>query len=447
MKAFLTTRVGDVFLLFGIFLCVIMFSTLDMASIQYLAKNNYPEGSLLITLACLCFLGGAAGKSAQLPLQTWLADAMWGPTPVSALIHAATMVTAGVYLLVRMSALIAISQTAQLAIMAVGLLTLIIAGIAALAQSDMKRVLAYSTMSQIGYMFVAVGALAFQAAMFHLVTHAFFKALLFLSAGVIGHAVHSYEMSAMGGLRKSMPMVFMLFIVGSASLVGLPLVSAGFFSKEWILLSLHSHAGNLPHIIAVVGTFLTGLYTCRMLAIAFFGEQKHVVANHASALMMMPLIILAVFSVSIGWLETPSFLGSIHVMSNFLSSTVPASIHGAEDNWSWLLPTTLALLGAAIGLWRFSGPQKRVEQISLTNRWFKSGLGFDTLYMSLLVNPFKRLAHHTKFDVIKRGSDLAGDFTYALFVQIARLHTGRLSHYLSFLLVSMVAIASIVVFS
>ncbi len=449
MKAFLTTRVGDVFLLFAIFCAVFAFGTLDIASMSALAQANFPEGGAIITAISLLLLGGAVGKSAQLPLQTWLADAMWGPTPVSALIHAATMVTAGVYLLVRMSFLIVLSPTAQMAIMMVGLATLIMAGFAALAQTDMKRVLAYSTMSQIGYMFLAVGALSFQAAIFHLVTHAFFKALLFLSAGVIGHALHSYDMPSMGGLRTSFPFVFWCFIIGGTSLMGLPLVSSGFFSKEWILNDVASvpEIGTTLFYAAAFGTFLTALYTCRMIALVFFGTAKQAVHDHAGLRMYSTLVVLAIFSVSIGWLETPHFLGEIHVVSNFLNAVVPRSVDG-EHGLLWLIPTIAAFIGAALGFARYR--KASAMTFGKPSPWValvKSGFGLDDLSMNVLVKPYQRVAIVLQPDFIKTSYTQCIHTVERLFDVVARMHTGRLSHYLSFMMVAMVALASIMVFS
>ena len=449
MKAFITTRIGDVFLLFALFFAAVTFATLDITGMKTIAENIYPQGSGLITLICLCMLLGAAGKSAQLPLQIWLADAMWGPTPVSALIHAATMVTAGVYLLVRMSFLVTLSPLAQAAIMLVGMATLIMAGVAALAQTDLKRVLAYSTMSQIGLMFVAVGALAFQAAIFHLVTHAFFKALLFLSAGIIGHAIKSYDLNAMGGLRKASPAVFWLFLVGSAGLMGLPLVGSGFFSKEWIFYDIKSVAdwGNYLFYGACLGTFLTAMYTTRMLSLAFFGEQKKSFHDHAGAPMYAAVTVLAIFSVTIGWLQTPHFLFDIHLMADFLSSSVPKR-ESMISNLMWLVPTIAMLLGAFMAYQhtKRTGRVRAVSSKALVD-FAKNGLGFDWLYRIILVRPYQNLALRLQSDFIKSSYGNLVDGIDEFFAQIAAMHTGRLSHYLSFLIISVVALASIMVLS
>ncbi len=437
MKAFLTTRVGDVFLVFAMFLAAGIFGTLHIESMFTLSKNM--PGSELITIMCLCLTLAACGKSAQLPLQTWLADAMWGPTPVSALIHAATMVTAGVYLLVRMSFLVVLSPVAQVSIMGIGLATLIMAGLCALVQSDMKRVLAYSTMSQIGYMFLAVGALSFQAAIFHLVTHAFFKALLFLSAGIIGHAVHSYDLFQMGGLKKSMPKVFWLFLIGSASLMGLPLLGAGFFSKEWILNDIISAPnGTFLFSAAVFGTFLTALYTVRMLKLAFFGASKKVASDHAGLFMYGSVFVLAFFSLSIGFLQTPHFLGGFHFVSDFLRSSVPA-LESHHPEFLWLVPTFMAFFGAIIAA--------RIKNIQKGDGFLKNGFGFNQTYQNLLVDPFKKLAEVLAFDVVKKSYGLVSFSLDKIFSTVALVHTGKLSHYMSFMIFAMVALSSIMVIS
>ncbi|MHC5790017.1 NADH-quinone oxidoreductase subunit L, partial [Pseudomonas idahonensis] len=236
MKAFIVTRVGDVFLAIALFILYHELGTLNIRELMVLAPQKLAVGDTALTWATLMLLGGAVGKSAQLPLQTWLADAMAGPTPVSALIHAATMVTAGVYLIARMHGLFLMTPEVLNLVGIIGGVTLLLAGFAALVQTDIKRVLAYSTMSQIGYMFLALGVQAWDAAIFHLMTHAFFKALLFLSSGsVILACHHEQNIFKMGGLRKSIPLVYVCFLVGGAALSALPIVTAGFFSKDEIL--------------------------------------------------------------------------------------------------------------------------------------------------------------------------------------------------------------------
>ena len=238
-KAFIVTRLGDVALAIGLFLLFAHLDTLNIQDLLRRAASRWPVESNLAIAAAALLLGGALGKSAQLPLQTWLPDAMAGPSPVSALIHAATMVTAGVYLIARMHGLYSLAPSVQTAVAVIGALTLLLAACSALVQRDLKRALAYSTISQIGYMFLALGVGAWTGAMFHFMTHAFFKALLFLSAGAVILSLHDeHDIYAMGGLRTKLPICFWTFVIGAASLAGFPLVTAGFYSKDGILMNV-----------------------------------------------------------------------------------------------------------------------------------------------------------------------------------------------------------------
>ncbi|MCO1936990.1 NADH-quinone oxidoreductase subunit L, partial [Pseudomonas aeruginosa] len=270
LKAFIVTRVGDVFMAFGLFILFQQFGTLNIQELLVLAPQKFPEGNLWLTLATLALLGGAVGKSAQLPLQTWLADAMAGPTPVSALIHAATMVTAGVYLIARCHGLFTLAPDILELVGIVGAVTLVLAGFAALVQTDIKRILAYSTMSQIGYMFLALGVGAWDAAIFHLMTHAFFKALLFLASGaVIVACHHEQNIFKMGGLWKKLPLAYASFVVGGAALAALPFLTAGFYSKDEILWEAFASGHRELLIAGLVGAFLTSIYTFRLILVAF----------------------------------------------------------------------------------------------------------------------------------------------------------------------------------
>lgn len=275
MKAFFITRVGDVFLAIGMFILWNELGTLNFSEMAVMAPQKMAEGGSAITWATLMILGGAVGKSAQLPLQTWLADAMAGPTPVSALIHAATMVTAGVYLVARTHALFLMAPEILHLVGIVGGVTLLLAGCAALVQTDIKRVLAYSTMSQIGYMFLALGVQAWDAAIFHLMTHAFFKALLFLSAGsVIIACHHEQNIFKMGGLRKQIPYVYTVMLIGGSALAALPLFTAGFYSKDAILWGAEVDGQTVLLWAGLIGALLTAMYTFRMIFIAFHGRAK-----------------------------------------------------------------------------------------------------------------------------------------------------------------------------
>ena len=294
--------------------------------------------------------GTPIGKSAQLPLQTWLPDAMAGPTPVSALIHAATMVTAGVYLIARTHALFLIAPSAQLAVGVVGGATLLLAGFSALAQNDIKRILAYSTMSQIGYMFLALGVGAWSAALFHLMTHAFFKALLFLSAGAITMRIHHEQnIFKMGGLARRLPAAFWSFLIGSAALAALPLVTAGFYSKEAILSGAWADgtSGRVLWVAGIFGAFITGLYIFRAVFIVFFGEEHTHVSGTYGWRVIVTLTVLSVLSVVGGLIELPPVFGHVTLLSNLLAPVLPAT-REVTNLTPLLLASLVALLGIAL---------------------------------------------------------------------------------------------------
>jgi NADH-quinone oxidoreductase subunit L len=275
-KAFVVTRVGDTAMALGLFLLFTELGTLDIQPLMAAANSQWQVGDTLPVLATALLLGGALGKSAQLQLHTWLPDAMAGPTPVSALIHAATMVTAGVYLIARNYELFLLAPPTLHAIAWIGVATLLVAAFTALAQNDIKRILAYSTISQIGYMFLAMGVGAYASGIFHLMTHAFFKALLFLAAGAVIHCLHhEHNIFRMGGLRSRLPVVFWSFLIGSAALAALPFTS-GFYSKDAILLSAWALPDIGPWLWAggLLGALLTGIYSFRLVFIVFFGPAQ-----------------------------------------------------------------------------------------------------------------------------------------------------------------------------
>ncbi len=325
-KAFLTNRIGDfgfmigILLLFGLNHGDVSLESLRDAFVQggplFDTHTTHPG---LITAAALCIFMGAVGKSAQFPLHVWLPDAMEGPTPVSALIHAATMVAAGVYMLVRVSFLIEASPLAAEIIAGIGCFTALMAALMATQQNDIKRVLAYSTLSQLGYMVMAVGAVAMAAqhghaahgpnpghpAMFHLYTHAFFKAMLFLGSGAVIYACHhEQDVWKMGGLRKHMPVTFWTFLIGTLALMGLPYITSGFYSKEAILGAAYDSGCSILFHSAALTALLTSFYMMRLVIIAFFGKPRTESAHHATevpVIMLLPLVILAVFSILSAW--------------------------------------------------------------------------------------------------------------------------------------------------
>lgn len=391
-KAFIVTRIGDVFLAIGMFLLFAQFGTLNIQELLRLAPEAWGRGDLMAEVAALMLLGGAVGKSAQLPLQTWLADAMAGPTPVSALIHAATMVTAGVYLIARTHVIFELAPMTLELVGLIGMVTLLIAGFAALAQTDIKRVLAYSTMSQIGYMFLALGVQAWDVAIFHLMTHAFFKALLFLTSGsVIIACHHEQNIFKMGGLRKTLKLPYACFLIGGAALSALPLISAGFYSKDEILWLAFDHGHTWLWLGALFGAFLTSVYTFRMIFIVFHGrEQIHPHAGRGLA-HHVPLIVLAVLSTFVGAMIHPP-----------LENVLPAGPDGQYGHNVQLMLEVLAAIVAVVGVGiaagLFLGRRRLVSSLTKTKegdrlwRFFNSAFAFDWFYDKVVVKPFLFIA-------------------------------------------------------
>ncbi|AKC60635.1 NADH-quinone oxidoreductase subunit L [Blochmannia endosymbiont of Camponotus (Colobopsis) obliquus] len=309
LKAFIITRISDILLIYGLFILYNQFGTLNFSDLSLLVFQKKEEASLCITWAVLLLLSGSIGKSAQFPLQIWLTDAMVAPSPVSALIHAATMVTSGVYLISRTHALFLVSVNILEFVAVIGSITLIISSVSALVQNDLKRILAYSTISQVGYMFLSLGVQGWYAAMFHLVTHAVFKALLFLASGsLIVACRNERNIFKMGGLYKSMPLIYICFIIGGLSLSAFPIITSGFYSKEAILHSIifvYSNHGIFM-IIGLLGSFLTSIYTFRMIFLIFHGKKKIEVCTNYDFRHNFPLIILLIFSTFIGsWIKLP----------------------------------------------------------------------------------------------------------------------------------------------
>lgn len=415
-KAFIITRVGDVALAIGIFMLFQYLGTLSFSEISQKAPQVFAVGSGPVVIIALLLVGGAVGKSAQLPLQTWLPDAMAGPSPVSALIHAATMVTAGVYIIARTRVLFELAPQAQEVVALVGALTLVIAGCSALTQHDLKRILAYSTISQIGYMFLALGVGAWSAAIFHFMIHAFFKALLFLAAGtVIALLHHEHNIFRMGGLRKSMPAVYWTFLIGSASLAALPLITAGFYSKDQILwLSLASSQGNgWLFTAAMFGAFITAIYTFRMVFVAFWGEEKTHASHHAGKAMTIPLIILAVLSLVGGFIELPHTLGHVQLFTDFLKPILPVvQMNDALVSDEWIVQVAAAALtfgGVYVAYLFYVGQPSLLQPVrnyfsGLHAFWF-SGWGFDWLYHYVFVWPFEKIAAINRNDVADKLAD------------------------------------------
>ena len=417
-KAFVVNRIGDAFFLLGSFVLVQTFGTLDLSDIGASVADQLtnPETASRLGLAALLLFGGACGKSAQAPLFVWLPDAMAGPTPVSALIHAATMVTAGVYLVVRLCPLFAAEPAVLFTIGTVGAVTAFIAGSTAIAKRDLKGVLAYSTVSQLGYMFLALGSGAFASAIFHLVTHAFFKALLFLGAGSVIHGMHEeQDMHKMGGLRRHMPRTFITFTAGAAALSGLPALS-GFFSKDEILAHTFAHGGAYYALwaIGILTAAMTAYYSWRMVALTFFGAErfdKDKVHPHESPpLMTVPLMVLALLAIAGGILGLPPVFHLPHLLGDWLEPVIaPAQAILAQhagghlphlsNRVEWLLlglGSLLALAFAHRGFHRHRAGTDGDQRFHATRpglaAFLSNAWGIDGAYYRYIVQPLKLLA-------------------------------------------------------
>jgi len=412
-KAFVVTRVGDAALAIALFLLFTQLGTLDIPLVVQHAAAEWPVGSGIAVLATCLLLVGAMAKSGQFPLQTWLPDAMAGPTPVSALLHAATMVTAGVYLIARMHGLFLLAPVVMNAVASIGAATLFLAGCAALAQRDIKRILAYSTISQIGYMFLALGVGAWAAGIFHFMAHAFFKSLLFLASGVVIQAQHhEHDIFKMGGLRKELPVAFWTFVISGASLAGIPLVTAGFYSKDWILWKAWSSPLGNPGLwlLGYLGAIITAVYIFRPVFYVFFGEMQKPVEHRPRFGVKVPLIILAALSLGAGFLQIPETLVSVPLFSHFLGSALPntAGHHGAFS--AEIALQILAALGSLAGVFvayllflRHRASFNRLAARPLgaaMNRLLFEGWGFDLLYDAVFVRPFCSIARIGQGDVI-----------------------------------------------
>ncbi|QKJ28621.1 NADH-quinone oxidoreductase subunit L [Mucilaginibacter mali] len=350
-KAFIMNRIGDLGFLIAIFLMVNIFGSVEFAQI-FPRVHLMPHGFWTITLVTMLLFVGATGKSAQIPLFTWLPDAMAGPTPVSALIHAATMVTAGIYMIARSNILFVWAPVTMDVIAIIGLATALFAALIALTQTDIKKVLAYSTVSQLGYMFLGLGVGAFTGGFFHVITHAFFKALLFLGAGSVIHAVSGeQDMRNMGGLRKKLPVTFATMLIGTIAIAGIP-PFAGFFSKDEILSHTYEHS-KWMYGVGVFTAMLTSFYMFRLLFLTFFGkfrgthEQEHHL-HESPATMTIPLIVLAVLSIVGGFIGIPEVLGGHHALGHFLAPIFKA---GAPKEVAELpVSMEMTLMGISVGV-------------------------------------------------------------------------------------------------
>ncbi len=419
-KAFIVNRIGDASFILGMLLAWMTFGgTFDIATILERAPGVAAASPMTVTAIALLLFGGACGKSAQIPLYIWLPDAMAGPTPVSALIHAATMVTAGVYMVCRMSPLYVLAPDALAVVAVIGAATALLAAVIAMAQDDIKKVLAYSTISQLGYMFLGAGVGAFGSAIFHLTTHAFFKALLFLGSGAVIHALHGeQDMQKMGGLRRRLPRTFLCFAAGWVAISGVPL-TAGFFSKDEILYSTYLHNPGL-WLAGIIGAVMTAIYMTRLMALTFFGKSRvdadkahHI--HEAPATMMVALVVLAVLSLVGGFMGLPAAMGGPGPFAHWLAPVfeAPESVMGLGHEGGagslgleWILMAVSSLvalggIGTGYYLWvtKPDLPDRMAAGFAGLYRFVKGKLYVDEFYDHVILQPYYRLCRlSSRFD-------------------------------------------------
>ena len=448
-KAFIMTRIGDTGMAIGLLLMFVLLGSLDIQQVQLKASELWPlatESGMsldLVTICCLLLLAGAVGKSGQLPLHSWLPDAMAGPTPVSALIHAATMVTAGVYLIARFHPLFNLSPLAMTLVAVIGAITLLIAATSALMQNDIKRILAYSTISQIGYMFLALGAGAYSAAVFHLMTHAFFKALLFLAAGALIYSMqHQHNIFRMGGLAKKLPFICGCFLSGCAALAALPLMS-GFFSKELILEKLLEQQMYVFWAVAILGAFITALYSFKLFFVVFLGPVQQQPDSKLSSSMLIPLGVLLLLSI-FGGIQPQSLIdifasqhlletGSIETIEIMMLFAIAVPIIGVITSW---ILFKKQIFGSAIN----SAKLRQLHQFLYT------GWQVDWLYNKLFTQPFIKIARSNQEDFIDKFYLALMRLSRACHGLVNLLQNGQLRWYSASLVLAMLLAFSLINF-
>jgi NADH-quinone oxidoreductase subunit L len=496
-KAFVVNRIGDYAFILGMLALFTQFGTLDFQRIAAAVAPLEPEtGFGLLSVATLLLFIGATGKSAQIPLYTWLPDAMEGPTPVSALIHAATMVTAGVYMIGRNAVLFGHAPETMLIVAVIGAVTALMAGTIGLVQNDIKRVLAYSTVSQLGYMFLAMGMGAFGAGIFHLYTHAFFKALLFLGSGAVIHALHGeQDIRNMGGLRKHLPLTFWTFVIGSVAIAGIPPL-AGFFSKDEILFETFLHGHTILWFIGVATSFLTATYMFRLVFLTFFGERRPpspeagfgVARPHgpehpeeepsahgahggshlhdAPPAMALALVVLAIGSIAAGWIGIPHALGGHNPLGEWLAPSfavagaAPAGAEGAaeaapgEDQTAleltlMVFSTSMAAAGIALAWWIWIRRRELADSMArrfqpvyrlLLNKYY-----VDEFYDATVVHPIRMASERGLWQgvdvrVVDGAVNGAAAIVAALAAGLRRVQTGSVRTYAGSILVGVVLV-------
>ncbi|WP_348823742.1 NADH-quinone oxidoreductase subunit L [Flavobacterium aestuarii] len=452
-KAFIMNRIGDLGLLIGIFILGSLFSTLDFASLQTAIAGAKNLDTLWLSIAALALFIGACGKSAQIPLYTWLPDAMAGPTPVSALIHAATMVTAGIFMVSRMHFLFDLTHEIQTIIAVIGGVTSLVAATIGLVQNDIKKVLAYSTVSQLGLMFLALGFGAYEVAIFHVITHAFFKACLFLGSGSVIHGLHGeQDMRKMGGLKKAMPITFWTMLISSLAISGVPVFS-GFFSKDEILMTAFHH--NIPlWVVGSVASIMTAFYMFRLMFLTFFKEfrgteeQKHHL-HESPALITIPLIVLAILATIGGLISLPGNSWLNHYLAPlFAQASHEEHTLGSTEYMLMAIAVVGGLVGIGIAYAKYISKNEVPDEDSeitgvtkvLYNKYY-----VDELYDSIFVSSINVLSKFFR-DYVETGiSSLVfglGKVTNELSFQGKKLQNGSVGLYLFAFVLGMCAIIS-----
>jgi NADH-quinone oxidoreductase subunit L len=447
-KAFIMNRIGDLGFLLAIFWLIVKLGTVSYGEVltaESLAKLSSTD----ITAITLLLFVGAMGKSAQIPLYTWLPDAMAGPTPVSALIHAATMVTAGIYMITRTNIFYTHSEIAQTVVAIIGISTALLAATIAIKQNDIKKVLAYSTVSQLGYMFLGLGVGAYSGAVFHVITHAFFKALLFLAAGSVIHAMHhEQDIRKMGGLKSKLPITHLTFLIGCIAIAGVPPFS-GFFSKDEILAAAYAK-NPIYWFLGLIGAAMTAFYMFRLYATTFLGQFRGTEAQashlHESPISMtLPLIILAVLSAVGGAMGVPEILGGHHWLSHHLSSIIGTEhVLHLSHTTEWILMGTsvaIALVALLIAIGKYSKQADGEPQTALGKFLYNKWL-VDELYENIIVQPLNRFAGFLKEVVEKNVIDGVVNGTGKLVQYGARqtrlIQNGQVGYYILFMVLSIV---------
>lgn len=464
-KAFVMNRIGDLGFLMGIILLFITFGSIEYKDVFAQAKS-FPAGDNVFTLITIFLFIGAMGKSAQIPLFTWLPDAMAGPTPVSALIHAATMVTAGIYMIARSSILFALSPVTMEFIAIIGIATALLAAFIGLAQNDIKKVLAYSTVSQLGYMFVALGVGAFSSGVFHVVTHAFFKACLFLGAGSVIHAMGGeQDIRKMGGLKSSIPKTYLTFLIATLAIAGI-FPFAGFFSKDEILAHVFAH-NKILWLLGLIGSMLTAFYMFRLLFLTFFGEfrgskyqKEHL--HESPATMTIPLIVLAVLSLIGGFMGIPEVFHMPHLFNEFLSPVfkdtqirqIPLSIEHSTEYALMAVALVSAIIAIGIAYSKYISskeiPPSDAEPKSFLHNLISRKFFVDEIYETLFVKPIMFLSSTVSRFFEKEIIDGAVNFSGYLVQQtssVLRLfQTGNIGSYILVMVLGIIAMLGMLYF-